>query len=80
MFAGVLKRDQWQELGYDLKTNFSKIQQLKVLDMSKHEKVFTIFKGKGFYSHLNLFNTFVPNAPYLYPLKSSESLTVFRCF
>ena len=33
MFPGVLERDQWQELGYDHKTNFSKIQQLKVLDM-----------------------------------------------
>ena len=23
---------------------------------------------------------FVPNAPFLYPLKTSENLTVFRCF
>ena len=25
-------------------------------------------------------NTFVPNAPFLYPLKTSENLTVFWCF
>ena len=25
-------------------------------------------------------NPFVPNAPFLYPLKASENLTVFRCF
>ena len=27
-----------------------------------------------------LFNPFVPNAPFLYPLKTSENLTVFWCF
>ena len=26
------------------------------------------------------FNTFVPNAPFLYPLKTSENLTVLWCF
>ena len=26
------------------------------------------------------FNSFVPNASFLYPLKTSENLTVFRCF
>ena len=26
------------------------------------------------------FNAFVPNAPFLYPLKISENLTVFWCF
>ena len=25
-------------------------------------------------------NPFVPNAPFLYPLKTSENLTVFLCF
>ena len=25
-------------------------------------------------------NPFVPNAPFLYPLKKSENLKVFRCF
>ena len=29
---------------------------------------------------LNTVNPFVPNAPFLYPLKTSESLTVFWCF
>ena len=27
-----------------------------------------------------MFNPFVPNAPFLYPLKTSENLTVFSCF
>ena len=27
-----------------------------------------------------IFNPFVPNAPFLYPLKTSENLTVFGCF
>ena len=26
------------------------------------------------------FNPFVPNAPFLYPLKTSEKLSVFLCF
>ena len=30
--------------------------------------------------HNNLLNPFVPNAPFLYPLKTSENLTVFLCF
>ena len=25
-------------------------------------------------------NPFVPNAPFLYPLKTSENVSVFRCF
>ena len=25
-------------------------------------------------------NLFMPNAPFLYPLKTSEKITVFRCF
>ena len=29
---------------------------------------------------LNLFNPFVPNAPFFYPLKTSENLTIFWCF
>ena len=28
----------------------------------------------------DLFNPFVPNAPFIYPLKASENLTVFCCF
>ena len=30
--------------------------------------------------HKNCFNPFVPNAPFLYPLKTSENLTIFLCF
>ena len=26
------------------------------------------------------FNPFIPNAPFLYPLKTSENITVFWCF
>ena len=27
-----------------------------------------------------LFNSFISNAPFLYPLKTSENLTIFWCF
>ena len=30
--------------------------------------------------HTNQFSSFVPNAPFLYSLKTSENLTIFRCF
>ena len=33
-----------------------------------------------FASFCNKFNPFVPNAPFLYPEKTSENLTVFWCF
>ena len=29
---------------------------------------------------LKFFNPFVPSAPFLYPLKTSENLKVFLCF
>ena len=32
------------------------------------------------FPHLGLINPFVPNAPFLYPLKTSEKFTVFLCF
>ena len=28
----------------------------------------------------NVINLFVPNAPFLYPMKTSENLTIFWCF
>ena len=31
-------------------------------------------------SGVYLFNSFLPNAPFIYPLKTSENLTVFWCF
>ena len=33
-----------------------------------------------FYFINSLFSPFVPNAPFLYPLKTSENLAVFWCF
>ena len=40
----------------------------------------TKVENKTFRLVKTLVNPFVPNAPFLYPLKTSESLTIFCCF
>ena len=37
-------------------------------------------KNKTFLEIVLLFNPFVPNAPFLYPLKTSQNRKIFWCF
>ena len=38
------------------------------------------FYGSGGQCDCSYFNPFIANAPFLYSLKTSENLTIFRCF
>ena len=52
------------------------------LEKNFYKKCFN--KSQPFYFQIflpwKIFNPFVPNSPFLYPLKTSENLTVFWCF
>ena len=52
----------------------------KLLKIGYMLKIENVFKGYFQVSELFFLNAFVPNAPFLYPLKTSENRTVFWYF
>ena len=56
-------------------------ERIKVISVQKDfEKFPTDVKllfGALYFEYLNLINPFVPNAPFLFPVKTSENLKVF---
>ena len=53
----------------------------KVFPTIQPTYIYNLFSLMGnSYHHSNLLNIFVPNAPFFYPLKTSENLKVFLCF
>ena len=58
----------------------SKLQTFRWFKVTDNEVYFTIskiLKNAIEIENEKKINTFVPNAPFLYPLKTSENLTVF---
>ena len=58
------------------------IYPILVVQLSQRLKTLKICGSRGIFPYFLwlLINPFVPNAPFVYPLKTSENFTVFSCF
>ena len=67
----------YREFQFQNLKNYSSLQQYICFNLVKLEKS---IKGQKIPLYISTLNPFVPNAPFLHPLKTSEILTVFWCF
>ena len=74
MFTEVIEMEHWTKMGV---TNVPPT----FCSFDIEEGMFYKFFSSGtLHNSTPLLNPFVPNAPLLYPLKTSKNLTVFWCF